>query len=313
MRYYSLVRIIDRRYPGFWDDLGDLCRSMREAQITTREAVVCQLPPVNTAETPTDATGTRSVALMTEMKPPQRDAAHQTTPEKREEMRGRERRVELPRTMERERSGEGRRMDPMLPLGCWNCGGSHRYASCPLPRRSFCFGCGHAGETVRTCPRCGLDYVRGALEIGAPSEDEPKRKDRSTERAEGHLARSALQTRKRPNGCRRSPRPARIDADGESPACWRGGSLENFVEEGEEPPYQEASPSSNPLPFSLFAFFFCSQFFFSSFLDVFFFFMFSPSITPLLSNFVFFQFFVVVFVLFVVTLLFCFFSFFSFR
>jgi len=116
MRYYSLIRIVDRRYPGFWNDLGELCRSMREAQITTRGAVVRPLPPVSTAETHTDATGTRSVALMAEVKPPRKDAMQQTALEKEEEARGLERQAELPRVTRREGSSEGRRVNPMLPL-----------------------------------------------------------------------------------------------------------------------------------------------------------------------------------------------------
>ena len=55
-----------------------------------------------------------------------------------------------------------------LPLGCWNCGGRHRYTACPLPRRrDFCYGCGRVGTPVRTCPRCGPHY-----DPEAPSQDE---------------------------------------------------------------------------------------------------------------------------------------------
>ena len=47
----------------------------------------------------------------------------------------------------------------VLNLGCWNCGGPHRYAACPNTRRQdFCYGCGRRNATVRTCPRCGPTY-----------------------------------------------------------------------------------------------------------------------------------------------------------
>jgi len=43
---------------------------------------------------------------------------------------------------------------------CWNCHSTgHRYSNCPLPRdRSYCYGCGHEGVTLRTCPDCSEEW-----------------------------------------------------------------------------------------------------------------------------------------------------------
>ncbi|KMQ83107.1 inner centromere [Lasius niger] len=97
-------------------------------------------------------------------------------------------RATSPYLPDRAGSTDSRRMDPRqprqrgtepvmerLPLGCWNCGGRHRYTACPLPRqRDFCYGCGREGATVRTCPRCGPHY-----DPEAPSQEErgPGRSD----------------------------------------------------------------------------------------------------------------------------------------
>lgn len=48
--------------------------------------------------------------------------------------------------------------------GCWNCEDtSHRYSSCGLPRKRFCYGCGAENRTARNCPRCGPLWQQGTL------------------------------------------------------------------------------------------------------------------------------------------------------
>lgn len=48
-------------------------------------------------------------------------------------------------------------------LVCWNCGAdSHIYGVCPKPRRRFCYRCGYAGVTVRTCPSCTSENDNGS-------------------------------------------------------------------------------------------------------------------------------------------------------
>jgi hypothetical protein len=132
IRYDPLVRHIRVRYPDFWSDLGDLCEGEQAARITTRGAVVREFPDTHTIRIQIEPPRTRSVGVMAECLPLRRNAGQQTN-------------------------------EYMLSRECWNCGGGHRYTQCLLLRQQFCFGCGQTGETVRTCPRCGPEYMEGAL------------------------------------------------------------------------------------------------------------------------------------------------------
>ena len=43
-------------------------------------------------------------------------------------------------------------------ISCWNCKGiGHRAAECRAPKSKYCFKCGQANYTVRTCPKCSRD------------------------------------------------------------------------------------------------------------------------------------------------------------
>lgn len=48
---------------------------------------------------------------------------------------------------------------PRLP-GCYNCGGSHHYATCPWPRNVFCYKCGIRKVTLKNCPKCKVLWRR---------------------------------------------------------------------------------------------------------------------------------------------------------
>lgn len=44
---------------------------------------------------------------------------------------------------------------------CWNCQSTnHRYSDCLEPRgNTYCYGYGQDGVTMRTCPRCGPEWL----------------------------------------------------------------------------------------------------------------------------------------------------------
>ncbi|KYN50274.1 hypothetical protein ALC62_08703 [Cyphomyrmex costatus] len=151
-------------YPGFLEDLGDLCRKVREREYTTRGAVVRDWPESREVGL---QCGPRRCERATQTDPPEppRRTIRRSGGNVGEERCARCQREEacLPdlagdeRGRPRERSQDSRRGGVASPdaEACWNCGRTgHRYSTCPRARREFCFGCGRPGVTLRTCTRC---------------------------------------------------------------------------------------------------------------------------------------------------------------
>lgn len=217
LRYGSLIDYIDERYPGFWSDVGDTMGRIRELMVTTRGATVRNLPSVQEVGVQTDLIGsqirirtptgtgwtqtellggqirtrsrTREAVQYVHWVTPHRDAGQQTDPEME---------PILPRTRTPER--RERQQPPitaMLPRGCWNCGGNHRFAACTQPRRDhFCYGCGHVGTTVKDCPRCGPTY----------NWDSPIQTERGPRRSAAEVQRGSYDRASRDRSSRRNDR-----------------------------------------------------------------------------------------------------------
>jgi len=123
---------IYRTDPGFWVDLEETEREIRELQWTQRGTVVVEYPPMS------------DVAIRG--RPLMQDAG-----------------TETPRRLVRDAEVQAVEAGAeAAQRGCWNCRSFlHTYSECAQPRRwPFCFGCGTRNVTVRTCPNCGPEYRR---------------------------------------------------------------------------------------------------------------------------------------------------------
>jgi len=150
---------------------------MREERITTRGAVVRELPAQRDAEVQAvaaarDATtesavvATREVAVQAEPVGPESDSPSTEDGEAPivespwDSPRGRER---SPASLDWSRPPEGPSSPegPEQPDGCWNCGSrAHVARECPRAiTEAYCFRCGTRGYTVKTCPHCRQGWL----------------------------------------------------------------------------------------------------------------------------------------------------------
>ncbi|KYN50029.1 hypothetical protein ALC62_00056 [Cyphomyrmex costatus] len=168
-KYEGAFALVKDKYPGFFVDLGDLCRSAKEHKNTRQGAVVREWPSTrDVAVQHGPSRGER--CTQTEAPPPPRRAPERSRSRGGERQETRPREGRLPDLVREERANRPRERTPVRQRsstarpavrGCWNCGNDgHRYSTCPRPRKSadFCFGCGRAGATLRTCPRCREDW-----------------------------------------------------------------------------------------------------------------------------------------------------------
>lgn len=126
-RHHSAVKYINDHYPNFW-------RLIERYVMTTPIIAARNIRITRDVGTQTDLSGERGDI--------------ETSPKTRNTDR---------REAAKETQNDTNKC--MLSLDCWNCGGEHKYTMCPLPRqKSFCYGCGEAQVTVRTCSQCGPSY-----------------------------------------------------------------------------------------------------------------------------------------------------------
>ncbi|RLU19265.1 hypothetical protein DMN91_007822, partial [Ooceraea biroi] len=119
--------------PDFWEDLGVAVLRMREAVYVSGSGIIREWTSVVDAVTQTDRRVGHASVQSEEAAPPatvhRRGVATQTEGRPISPNAGAARRAPTPV-----------RSVPPIATGCWNCGGSHRYANCPRPREQFATG-----------------------------------------------------------------------------------------------------------------------------------------------------------------------------
>lgn len=143
--------------PRFWSDLWETIDEIYWRYATNEGVVVRALPETRDVAVQTDPRVYREVAVQTDSIT-YREVAAQTIPRNSGAVDIQISAGEVSISL----GGAVTSLEQSAPMreGCWNCGGNHRYSSCPRPRGTFCYGCGEAGVTLKECRRCSLIYNR---------------------------------------------------------------------------------------------------------------------------------------------------------
>ncbi|RLU25779.1 hypothetical protein DMN91_001938 [Ooceraea biroi] len=157
---------------------------MREAMFVSGEDVIREWTSIESAATQTDRDVTHAT-VQTERRT--HNTVTQTTNCTKDVATQTGSRTASPVQEPRRRTPSPASRLPRIAMGCWNCGGTHRYVNCPLPREQFCYGCGMRGVTLRECQRCGSHYRQTDPRQGPRG---PRDRARSTEGVRRYRERS---------------------------------------------------------------------------------------------------------------------------